>query len=649
MTNRSVWFVLLALCLAVLGACAGGDEEPADPGGSKGGDGKADASLVAVFLDFEWDGELTVPSGWDPSWYMRNQHLYTIGHLNGERSLGRLDKLEVTNKQTTTEDGVTRLTYHAKMPVAWGKKNAVPTSYTLRLPRDASSQGLERFTETYMHDCVDYGAHDVDSGSMWYYYRPNRSGCNLAEADVVTSTVTVTPSAIQTTGRYPEYDKVWEDGVLRAVAIFGKNESGATSSYDAGISAFNRYVRETRTMLASATITTEPEEVPNAPGPALTDVTIRGTFADGREVEVVILLVDSIRETSAAFDARYATLTQHADVISYAGHSGLGANIRALAQKGRWVGGQYVVVLMNGCDTYAYVERAIWNAHAAVNPNDPQGTKHADILMNAMPAMFSSNATNVRTLVESLMNRAAPKTFEQIFGGFDSAQVVLVSGEEDNTYVPGGGGGGGEDWEGLDESGTVARDQEIRFETPVLPAGQYTFEMTGSGDADLYVRTGSAPTTSAYDCRPYESGSAESCRVDLAADATIHIMVRGYAASSDWQLTGRGAGGGGGGGGGGENWEGLDEDGTVTRNQEIRFETPALPPGHYTFEMTGSGDADLYVRTGTAPTTSVYDCRPYKSSSTESCRVDLPAEAPIHVMIRGYANSSNYQLAGRPE
>jgi hypothetical protein len=522
----------------------GADDDPAElDGDGKGGDGKADASLEAVFLDFEWDGELTVPIGHDGAWYVNNQTLYTIGHLNGDRSLGRLDKLEITNATSTNEGGLTHYRYHAKMPVAWGRKNAVPTTYTLRLPLDASSAGLERFTATYKEDCVDWGAHDVDAGSMWYYYRPERAGCALAEADIVTSTVTVTPSAIQTTGRYPEYDEVWEDGVLRAVAIFGKNESGATSTTDAGISAYNQFVRTTKSMLTGTTYTTTPANVSNTPGPAITEVTLSGTYADGRQVEITALLVDSIRETTAAFDERYAVLAERADMISYAGHSGLGANVRALARKGRWVAGQYVVILMNGCDSYAYVDKALWTAHAAVNPDDPKGTKHVDILMNAMPAFFSANASNVRSLIESLLARDAPKTYEQIFGGFDSSQVVLVSGEEDNDYVPGGGGGGegeGEgEWEGMDESGTVTRAQERRFETPALPAGRYVFEMTGTRDADLYVRSGTAPTTSLYDCRPYKSNSTESCLVDLPSQAPIHVMVRGYATSSTYRLVGR--------------------------------------------------------------------------------------------------------------
>jgi hypothetical protein len=62
--------------------------------------------------------------------------------------------------------------------------------------------------------------------------------------------------------------------------------------------------------------------------------------------------------------------------------------------------------------------------------------------------------------------------------------------------------------------------------------------MTGTSDADLYVRVGSEPTTSTYDCRPYKSGSNERCEVRLAAPAKIFVNVRGYATSSTFELTG---------------------------------------------------------------------------------------------------------------
>ena len=83
---------------------------------------------------------------------------------------------------------------------------------------------------------------------------------------------------------------------------------------------------------------------------------------------------------------RYEGLTPTADYIVYNGHSGLGQNVRDLARRGAWNTGQYAIVFMNGCDTYAYIDSALAEAHADVNPDDPDGTKYLDIVANAMPS-----------------------------------------------------------------------------------------------------------------------------------------------------------------------------------------------------------------------------------------------------------------------
>lgn len=54
----------------------------------------------------------------------------------------------------------------------------------------------------------------------------------------------------------------------------------------------------------------------------------------------------------------------------------------------------------------------------------------------------------------------------------------------------------------------------------------------------------------------------------------------------------------------------------------------------------GTGDADLYVRFGSQPTTSTYTCRPYKTGSTESCVINNPAAGTWHVGIRAYSTFS---------
>ncbi|HHO54501.1 MAG TPA: hypothetical protein ENK18_27425 [Deltaproteobacteria bacterium] len=64
------------------------------------------------------------------------------------------------------------------------------------------------------------------------------------------------------------------------------------------------------------------------------------------------------------------------------------------------------------------------------------------------------------------------------------------------------------------------------------------FELSGgSGDADLYVRFGAAPTTSTYDCRPYLNGNNETCEFDPAQSGTYYVMVRAYTTYSGATLT----------------------------------------------------------------------------------------------------------------
>lgn len=527
----------LALTLALAGCASSPALTDEDLSITKVEPGKEDSSAEAVFLLFTFDGELVTSSSWNLERQIENQLLYTIGHLNGDRAVGRLDKVELSNVTSESVEGGTRVLYTATLPVAWGRREAVPSNYTFQLPRDMRSSALDTFAETYGHSCVDWGAHDVDSGSMWYYYRPERSGCSLADEDVVEFVADIAPSPAQTTGRFPEYDMVWEDGVFQVTAVFGKYEDGATTSSDAGISAYGRFVEELGRILQPHDLVMTPE-VSGRPGVDNPEIRFQATLDADHRVDIVAILVDNVRTAGFEFDQRYAELSTRSDLITYNGHAGLGSNIRALAQKGEWVAGQYAIVFMNGCDTYAYVDSALWDAHAAVNSDDPEGTKYLDLISNALPSYFRSMPRATLALINGLVDFENPTTYEQIFADIDSSQVVLVSGEHDNDYTP---GGGGEEppptWGGLTEGGAVARGAQVRFSTPTLAAGHYVFEMTGQGDADLYVRIGAEPTKSHYDCRPYRANSNERCEIELAGDAPVHVMVDGWS-DAEFSLTG---------------------------------------------------------------------------------------------------------------
>ncbi|WNG33281.1 bacillolysin [Archangium violaceum] len=81
-------------------------------------------------------------------------------------------------------------------------------------------------------------------------------------------------------------------------------------------------------------------------------------------------------------------------------------------------------------------------------------------------------------------------------------------------------------------SGARSSSTSFSYATPT-GAKAMKFEMSGgSGDADLYVKFGSAPTTTSYDCRPYASGNAESCTFNPSQQGTYYVMIRGYSAYS---------------------------------------------------------------------------------------------------------------------
>lgn len=86
----------------------------------------------------------------------------------------------------------------------------------------------------------------------------------------------------------------------------------------------------------------------------------------------------------------------------------------------------------------------------------------------------------------------------------------------------------------------VAKDEQKAYPAfAVTPGTRFEVKMTGagtaSGDPDLYVQFGQAPTRVAggYACRPYLTGAEETCALDVPAGKTqAFVMVHGFSAAS---------------------------------------------------------------------------------------------------------------------
>ncbi|MEL4360969.1 S8 family peptidase [Shewanella algae] len=197
---------------------------------------------------------------------------------------------------------------------------------------------------------------------------------------------------------------------------------------------------------------------------------------------------------------------------------------------------------------------------------------------------------------------------------------------------------------GISVSGVQGSSNYFYIDVPAGAADLNIDLAGGSGDADLYVSQGSKPTLNSYQCRPYKSGNNESCSFSSPAEGRWYVMLQGYSAYSGATLTATHSAGGGCGSDCMEN--GVPKSNLSGSAGSEQHFTVQIPAGVSLNIATsgGSGDADLYVRAGAAPSTSVYDCRPYKNGNSESCSFQVTQAATYHVMIRGYSAFSGMQL-----
>jgi Zn-dependent metalloprotease len=154
----------------------------------------------------------------------------------------------------------------------------------------------------------------------------------------------------------------------------------------------------------------------------------------------------------------------------------------------------------------------------------------------------------------------------------------------------GGGGGGGTTTaltKGVAVTGIGASTGGyVKYKLDV-PAGATNLTFTtsgGTGDADMYVKFGSAPTDTVYDCRPYKSGNAESCTFAAPSAGTYYVNLKAYSTFSGVSLVGDYTTGGGGGGG------------TQTYSNTADYNIPDNNATGITSPITVSG------RTGNGPT-----------------------------------------------
>jgi hypothetical protein len=195
-----------------------------------------------------------------------------------------------------------------------------------------------------------------------------------------------------------------------------------------------------------------------------------------------------------------------------------------------------------------------------------------------------------------------------------------------------------------DLSGAAGSETFFKIE---VPAGQGSLEIVvsgGTGDVDLYVRKGSKPTLTGYDYRPYLIGNNETVEVAEPAAATWYIMLRGYQPYTGVTLQAE--------------YKPVQEKVTPIVNDvpvkglagaagSEKFFSIEVPAGQdfLTIEIAGgTGNADLYVRKGSKPTTSKWDHRSDRYGNEDKVEIDRPEAATWFIMVRGQQAYSGVTL-----
>ncbi len=212
--------------------------------------------------------------------------------------------------------------------------------------------------------------------------------------------------------------------------------------------------------------------------------------------------------------------------------------------------------------TFSPTTRSVTVSSANVTGQNFTGTPPANIppvanftfTTSALTASFTDTSTDSDGTIASrswnfgdstTSTATNPSKTYAAAGTYTVTLTVTDNGSATNTRTSSvtvtAGGGGTVLTNGVPVTGLAATTGNSLDFTMVVPAGASNLVFTtsgGTGDVDMYVKLGSAPTDTVYDCRPYTGGNAETCTFAAPTAGTYYVRLKAYAAFSGLSLVG---------------------------------------------------------------------------------------------------------------
>jgi hypothetical protein len=288
---------------------------------------------------------------------------------------------------------------------ALGAFKTAPGVFNILLPRKISTAGIDEF-QTKFPTCSFY-----TGSTYWYYFRS--SGCVDASATDIVQGVDFTTALTSnnTVGKFPEYQRIVDDGIIEVTYVFGNEGEVGGSDVEAALASklgegvaisedlFEEGVRRSKDYLSGNLVV------------RVHYFGLKGHFAD------------LSAETSKVF-SRYAG---GSDVIFYNGHAGLGRNVDALTESLTFVSGQYYFLFINACQPYAYIDPELFRKSERANPGD-LWSKNLDVGSNVRIGSFNYGY-DVANLISSLLKF---ESYLDVLTNLSISGYPAVMGEEDN-------------------------------------------------------------------------------------------------------------------------------------------------------------------------------------------------------------------------
>ncbi|WP_224363933.1 PPC domain-containing protein [Hyalangium versicolor] len=191
-----------------------------------------------------------------------------------------------------------------------------------------------------------------------------------------------------------------------------------------------------------------------------------------------------------------------------------------------------------------------------------------------------------------------------------------------------------------------------------VPAGAtdvHFYTTGGSGDPDLYVKKGVVPTSDSYDCKSDNTQTVEQCFLGTSQGGTYYVRLYGFGSYLNVYLVGSYTGGSTTPTGdcnttsaltNGVTKSGLSA-GSTYWSCIYTLSVPASATSVTFTTSGGTGDADLYVKRGSVPTSALYDCKSGGSTNAETCTLTNLQAGTYYVRLYGYGAASSVSLVGQ--